>query len=104
MTQRWHGWHCALALASIGLVASLTITGFGRNPAVALTQCQYLVKRANDGDSFNVSVSGKEYIFRLYFVDTPETTTEFRNRVKQQATYFKVSEDQSLRLGELAKQ
>ncbi|PYI90310.1 MAG: hypothetical protein DMF03_05210 [Verrucomicrobia bacterium] len=72
-------------------------------PWVTLQGGHYLVKRANDGDSFHVSVQGKEYIFRLYFVDAPETTNEFRDRVEEQANYFGVTVDQVLKLGELAK-
>src|SRR6266576_4387913 len=72
-------------------------------PWVTLQGGHYLVKRANDGDSFHVSVQGKEYIFRLYFVDAPETTREFRDRVEEQGSYFGVTVDQGLKLGELAK-
>ena len=72
-------------------------------PWVTLQGGHYLVKRANDGDSFHVSVQGKEYIFRLYFVDAPETTNEFRDRIEEQANYFGVTVDQVLKLGELAK-
>ena len=57
--------------------------------------CHYLIKRANDGDSFHVSVNGKEYIFRLYFVDTPEVDTEFPQRVKEQARYFGITPEQA---------
>src|SRR5438309_814094 len=72
-------------------------------PWVTLQGGHYLVKRANDGDSFHISIQGKEYIFRLYFVDAPETTREFRDRVEEQANYFGVTVDQVLKLGELAK-
>jgi len=74
-----------------------------RAPWVTLQGGHYLVKRANDGDSFHISIQGKEYIFRLYFVDAPETTSEFRDRVEEQASYFGVTVDQVLKLGELAK-
>jgi competence ComEA-like helix-hairpin-helix protein len=74
-----------------------------RGPWVTLPGGHYLYKRANDGDSFHVSVNGKEYIFRLYFVDTPETTTEFRERVEEQAKYFGISVPQNTNVGELAK-
>jgi DNA uptake protein ComE-like DNA-binding protein len=75
----------------------------GRGPWTTLENCRYLVKRANDGDSFHVSVGGKEYIFRLYFVDAPETNEEFPDRIKVQARYFGLADDQTLKLGELAK-
>jgi len=72
-------------------------------PWVTLQGGHYLVKRANDGDSFHISIQGKEYIFRLYFVDAPETTSEFRDRVEEQANYFGITVEQVLTLGELAK-
>jgi endonuclease YncB( thermonuclease family) len=73
-------------------------------PWVTLQGGHYLIKRPNDGDSFHVSVEGHEYIFRLYFVDAPETSAEFRDRVEEQATYFGVTLDQVLQVGELAKE
>jgi endonuclease YncB( thermonuclease family) len=73
-------------------------------PWVTLQGGHYLIKRPNDGDSFHVSVEGHEYIFRLYFVDAPETSAEFRDRVEEQATYFGVTVDQVLHVGELAKE
>jgi competence protein ComEA len=78
-------------------------TCVARGPWVSLQNCRYLLKRANDGDSFHVSVNGKEYIFRLYFVDTPETNTEFRERVEEQAKYFGLTVGETVKLGELAK-
>jgi competence ComEA-like helix-hairpin-helix protein len=83
--------------------ATPTTRCLARAPWVTLQGGHYLVKRANDGDSFHVSVQGKEYIFRLYFVDAPETTSEFRDRVEEQADYFGVTVDQVLKLGEQAK-
>jgi competence protein ComEA len=89
--------------AAILLLAASAATCLARGPWVSLQNCRYLLKRANDGDSFHVSVSGKEYIFRLYFVDTPETDTEFRDRVEEQAKYFGLTVAETVRLGELAK-
>jgi DNA uptake protein ComE-like DNA-binding protein/endonuclease YncB( thermonuclease family) len=85
------------------LLAAPVATCFARGPWVSLPNCRYLLKRANDGDSFHVSVNGKEYIFRLYFVDTPETDTEFRDRVEEQAKYFGLTVAETVKLGELAK-
>ena len=39
---------------------------------VMLTGCQYVARADNDGDSFRVHCSAKEFILRLYFVDAPE--------------------------------
>ncbi len=68
-----------------------------------LFNCHYLTKRANDGDSFHVRVGDREYIFRLYFVDAPETDSEFRERVAEQARYFGASAAQIVTVGHLAK-
>src|SRR4051812_21642735 len=80
-----------------------TVDLSARGPWVTLQGCHYLPKRANDGDSFHVSVNGKEYIFRLYFVDAPETTPEFRDRVEEQAKYFGMTVPQTTQVGEIAK-
>ena len=48
---------------------------------MTLNNCQYLPNRANDGDSFHVRANGKEYIFRLYYVDAPETDKSIPKRV-----------------------
>jgi len=45
----------------------------------------------NDGDSFRVSLQGKEQIIRLYYVDCPETratTKADASRVREQTRYF----------------
>ena len=70
---------------------------------VTLEKCKLKPNYYNDGDSFHVIHKGKEYIFRLYFVDTPETDTSHKNRVKEQAKYWKLSLKETLRLGTKAK-
>ena len=61
--------------------------------------CVYLPNPANDGDSFHVRARNKEYIFRLYFVDAPETDSTVRKRVREQSTYFHATVSQTLELG-----
>jgi len=56
----------------------------------------------NDGDSFHVSQGGKDYIFRLYFVDAPEISNSYPERVNAQAFYFKLDEKQIIEVGEEA--
>jgi competence protein ComEA len=92
-----------LFITAFLFTASIT-NSFARAPWVTLQGGHYLIKRPNDGDSFHVSVEGREYIFRLYFVDAPETSAEFRDRVEEQAKYFEVTVDQVLEVGDLAKQ
>src|SRR5438094_8439491 len=96
-----HAARCLLMLLSPGLATAPFLQSA---PWVTLQGSHYLIKRPNDGDSFHVSVEGHEYIFRLYFVDAPETSAEFRDRVEEQATYFGVTVDQVLQVGELAKE
>ncbi len=68
-----------------------------------LEKCKLKPNYYNDGDSFHVIHKGKEYIFRLYFVDTPETSAKHKSRVKDQAKYWKISLKETLRLGQKAK-
>jgi competence protein ComEA len=96
LTKRW--------LLVFILAGVVTVPCLASAPWVTLQGGHYLIKRPNDGDSFHVSVEGHEYIFRLYFVDAPETSAEFRDRVEEQAAYFGVTVDQVLQVGELAKQ
>lgn len=67
-----------------------------------LENCRLLKNSSNDGDSFHVQHDGKEYIFRLYFVDAAETNDDFPDRVKEQADYFNLSPAAALRLGKEA--
>ena len=97
-------WFVRPLLATAFLFGASTANLFAHAPWVTLQGGHYLIKRPNDGDSFHVSVEGHEYIFRLYFVDAPETTAEFRDRVEEQAKYFGVTVDQVLEVGDLAKQ
>jgi competence ComEA-like helix-hairpin-helix protein len=79
------------------------VPALAHSPWVTLQGGHYLAKRPNDGDSFHISVAGHEYIFRLYFVDAPETSAEFRDRVEEQAIFFGVTVNQVLQVGDLAK-
>lgn len=72
-------------------------------PWVVLPNCHLVPNESNDGDSFHVSAAGREYIFRLYFVDAPETDESFAERVDEQAKYFALTHPQTTQLGELAK-
>jgi competence ComEA-like helix-hairpin-helix protein len=93
----------ALIGAALAVCFLAPLACLARAPWVTLQGGQLLIKRPNDGDSFHVSVAGKEYIFRLYFVDASETDTEFRDRVEEQAKYFGISVEDNVKLGDLAK-
>lgn len=57
---------------------------------------------ANDGDSFHVKAERRSYLFRLYFVDAPETDDSLPERVKEQAAYFGITEKEAIQLGKEA--
>jgi endonuclease YncB( thermonuclease family) len=88
----------SLRLAAFCFFCLVAITR-GNDPWVTLNNCQYLPNRANDGDSFHVRANGKEYIFRLYYVDAPETDKSIPKRVAEQAAYFRVNRSQTIRIG-----
>lgn len=74
-----------------------------KQPWVVLKDCRLARSESLDADSFHVKAGGREYIFRLYFVDAPETDMSFAGRVKEQAAYFKLKPEQAITLGEYAK-
>lgn len=57
-------------------------------PWKTLQNCRLVAHDSNDGDSFHVQHAGKEFIFRLDYVDAPETDADFPDRVAEQARYF----------------
>jgi len=71
-----------------------------------LERCRLLDNASNDGDSFHVKADGKEYIFRLYEVDAPESETDAQvaSRIEEQMAYFGLSEEDVLAKGKAAKE
>jgi endonuclease YncB( thermonuclease family) len=76
----------------------------GSKEWIVLKDCRLIPNPANDGDSFHVSAGGKEYLFRLYFVDAPETDEMTPGRLVQQAKYFGISVPQAIEVGRRAKE
>jgi len=68
-----------------------------------LKDCRLIPNPANDGDSFHVSAGEKEYLFRLYLVDTPETDEMTPRRLIEQAKYFSITVPQAIEVGRAAK-
>jgi DNA uptake protein ComE-like DNA-binding protein len=68
-----------------------------------LERCHLVPNTGNDGDSFHVRANEKEYIFRLYLVDAPETDAADPARLIEQAKHFGISVPQVIELGEAAK-
>ena len=71
---------------------------------IVLENCRLIPNPANDGDSFHVSVGEKEYIFRLYAVDAPETDEMVPRRLVDQAKYFGITVPQAIEVGRAAKE
>lgn len=66
---------------------------------VTFPECTWVENKANDGDSFHLKHHGRDYLVRLYFVDTPETDNRFPDRVKEQADYFSITSERALKGG-----
>jgi competence protein ComEA len=68
-----------------------------------LEHCRLVPNPGNDGDSFHARANEKEYIFRLYLVDAPETDAADPARLIEQAKHFGISVPRVIELGEAAK-
>ena len=87
----------------IALIICISDDSFAREkPWLRFENCRWINDDANDGDSFHVQANGRHYIFRLYFVDAPETDAR-HDRVKTQAKYFRLTPDETLQVGQEAK-
>src|SRR5439155_26665104 len=99
---------CLRPMRRTSWLAAVVVLLFGgaATPAAeswqTLKGCRLVLNPANDGDSFHVRHEGQEHIFRLYFVDTPETDLSFPERVREQADYFKITPAQAVRVGKKA--
>ena len=73
-----------------------------RKAWVRLTDCQYVERDYNDGDSFHVQCGAQEFVVRLYFVDAPEATLRYPDRTREQSASCGVTLDETLRAGRQA--
>jgi endonuclease YncB( thermonuclease family) len=65
--------------------------------------CELIESEYFDGDSFHVMYrERKHYIFRLHFVDTPETDESLEDRIVDQAEYWDIDEKNTVKLGKAA--
>ena len=65
-----------IALVTVVILLTATVDLGARDGSrewVVLENCRLIMNPANDGDSFHASAGDKEYLFRLYLVDAPET-------------------------------
>jgi len=94
----------ALVVAAGVLLASAATGPAGEKKEwVRLNDCRYVDSENNDGDSFVVRCGDKEFTARLYYVDTPETNLVYAERVRQQSAHFGLTLDETLKVGEQAK-
>ena len=84
-------------------LANVDVGARGEN-WITLENCRLVPNPANDGDSFHVRANDKEYIFRLYLVDAPETDAVNPARLIEQAKHFGISVPQVIEVGETAKE
>lgn len=64
--------------------------------------CTLIENESNDGDSFHVRVDKRKYIFRLLWVDAPETEMRYPERVAEQAAYFGITPQDAIKVGKEA--
>jgi competence protein ComEA len=67
-----------------------------------LRGCQLIASGANDGDSFMVRHGRDSFLFRLYAVDTAETTMNYPDRVTAQARHFGITPEEAIKIGLVA--
>jgi endonuclease YncB( thermonuclease family) len=95
------------ALVGVAVLWIAAATGFARDGSkewIVLKDCRLIPNPANDGDSFHVSAGDKEYLFRLYLVDAPETDEMTPRRLVEQAKYFAITVPQAIEVGRAAKE
>lgn len=94
----------ALAVALVWVLVVDLDARDGSKDWIVLENCKLIVNPANDGDSFHASVGEKEYLFRLYLVDAPETDAMTPGRLVEQAKYFAITVPQAIEVGQAAKE
>jgi endonuclease YncB( thermonuclease family) len=95
-----------VGLLALAIVCAVPIDVGARESKdwIVLENCRFIPNPADDGDSFHVSVGTKEYIFRLYMVDAPETDALTPGRLVEQGKYFEITVPQAIEVGEAAKE
>src|SRR5262245_8153883 len=68
-------------------------------PWITFTNCQHVVTKHDDGDSFRVRCGTNEFNVRLYFVDAPETDMRYPERNREQAEHFRIPIDDIVKAG-----
>ena len=100
--------HLRAFLSIVWVIVAIAAPAAGSKAAPAkwftFANCHFLSEENRDADSFHVMTDDqRQFVFRLYFVDAPETDTSFKERVREQAEYFGISETEVLKMGEASK-
>lgn len=91
-------------LWSVSLLLFLVVSSHAAAPKAKpwqeVKECRWLADRWNDGDSFHVITgdAGREIVARLYFCDTLEAETAYRDRLNEQAAYFGITREQAVKI------
>lgn len=85
------------------VVTLLVLTACAAEARWSRYEGQHISKKPFDGDSFHIRTPRAEYVFRLYFVDAPETEMDYPDRVREQAKYWGITDAQALEIGEQAR-
>src|SRR5262249_1589270 len=95
-----------IALLALAIVYAAAVNAGARESKdwIVLENCRLISNPANDGDSFHASSGAREYIFRLYMVDAPETDAMNPARLVEQAKYFAITVPQAIEVGQIAKE
>lgn len=86
---------CATLLA----LYSLHCSSAEKKQWSTLKNCRFLPHPSNDGDSFLINCGTEEFFARLYFVDALEPNLSLPERTRDQAEYFGVSLDETIKAG-----
>ena len=87
------------ALLALVFIGVMPISSHADKKWRTKENCTLIENESNDGDSFHIRVNKRHYIFRLLWVDTPETEQRFPERVAEQAAYFGITPEQATRVG-----
>ncbi|MCZ6674733.1 MAG: helix-hairpin-helix domain-containing protein [Verrucomicrobia bacterium] len=88
-------WTCLIAGAWINVASGAEW--------MELNNCRFISNGINDGDSFMIKHNGTPYVFRLYWVDTPEERDDYPARLREQAEYFGITPKEVEQIGREAK-
>jgi endonuclease YncB( thermonuclease family) len=84
--------------------AILALTACAAEARWSRYEGQHNSRKSFDGDSFHIQTARAEYVFRLYFVDAPETGMDYPDRVREQAEYWGITDEQALEIGARARE